>query len=683
MPPLHRMPVFYLLVLAVAGLGALATRVASQGARPTSPETAKPDRAVEVQAQTPRTPAAPTEPSDGILRTPEGLRRKVVVRSLDLVPRNDPTSPLALGRPLDYFSIHYVYGERPGWFQIGPEGGPPLGWVAGDDVFEWGTRLMARPTPREGRPELVLYRERTCLLEALAGRTCPEHQGHCPVEGEERGDAGTNPAAGLPILGSWAVPLPDGSTRTVFEVASLVRDQAPIRAPERLPASFQDALRAVNVAFVIDTTASMQASIDATRRFAARLVEDASRRYVDVTLRLALVEYRDHAPLYGYSARVVTGFVEPSGFLRALDRLEAAKRGDGSVDEQVLDGLALALPPDPVRPVASARGIAWPRGRAAELGTRLVVLIGDAPDHDRDPARAEQLAGRAKDARITVAAVTIQRPDRSRDEQRRYQEQWRALAEGSYRPLDRASGYTAPVPSALVDLQNADELAPRLAALLDDRVRRARELAALAAAEAESRLESYLTSQGLTLDQVYPVLVDLHRAEERPQARPDPRSGGRKAPSVRRGWIAESRDGVPLVTVEILMSRDELDALIGELLAVQQAAAESVGTLADLLQIGTAAASGESAFLTSDRGSLTFAEHLRRRQGLPPPRPDSLLRTTQADLLQLDAPTRAALQERLGAAVERLVRRRNDPDWDDPRRAIDGKALVPFAWVDF
>ncbi len=52
-----------------------------------------------------------------------------------------------------------------------------------------------------------------------------------------------------------------------------------------------------------------------------------------------------------------------------------------------------------------------------------------------------------------------------------------------------------------------------LQSIIDDRIKHARDLAALAAAEAEGRLTEYVNSQGLSLDQVAPVLVDLHRGE--------------------------------------------------------------------------------------------------------------------------------------------------------------------------
>ncbi len=187
----------------------------------------------------------------------------------------------------------------------------------------------------------------------------------------------------------------------------------------------------------------------------------------------------------------------------------------------------------------------------------------------------------------------------------------------------------------------------------------------------------------MTLDRVAPVLVDLHRGDAAKVARPDPRFDGRKAPSVRRGWVADSIDGKPMVAVEILMSSDELTTLIGELTQLQQAASGTARDLSELIQIGTAAASGETSFLAADRGSRTFADHLRRRQGFPPARPGSLLARSQSDLLRSDDLTLAALDARLRASLLQLTRRLQAPDWNDPRRTIDGMALVPFEAIDF
>lgn len=709
MPPLYRMPIVYVLGLIVAALvlglrsgSGEPSRQPSSQARPESARKVPPG----VVTNGPPSPSPLAPPSDGILRTPEGLRRKVLIKDLDVVCRREPTSGVFSGSPLDYFAIRYVYGafpvESPTAFQIGAEGKNDPCWVPATAVLEWDTRLMAQPTPASGRPPIAIFREASCLLDLLAHRKCPRHAGQCPTEGEERSPGrsqgedggsgqGRSPTRlrtlGMPILASRAIPQPDGSTRTIFQVASLVRDEAPPPAPPAAPPrDLLPLLRRVEVAFVIDTTASMQATIAAAQTVARQLVANASDRHHDVTLRLALVDYRDDSQEFGHITRIVTRFTTPQGFLAALETLRAARRGDGTIDEAVFDGIAQALPAEegeaPTRP--GLPHLDWSTGRAGEFATKMIVLLGDAPDHARDLARAEALAARARRAGITIATVALNRPGvLSRDEQARYQSQWQALAAGSFLPRDKAQGFRKAVaPLALRDI-DANRLVPMLQAVIDDRIEHARSVAALAIADAEGRLGEYVNSQGLTLDQVAPVLVDLHRGDASAKARPDPRFQGKKAPSVRTGWLAQQSDGHPLVTVETLMSRAELDALIEDLTQLQQAAQGTARDLAELAEIGTAAAAGEASFLAVDRGSQTFADHLRRRQGLPPARSDSLLQRTQADLLQADETTRTALDQRLAATLRTLIQRRNSTAWNDPRQTVDGMTLIPYDLIDF
>jgi hypothetical protein len=688
MPAFYRMPVFYLVgatALTVVGLrhwrpGEQRSR-ATQSRAPVAP-------AIQPAAPTQASQSPDPDPADAILRTPEGLRRKIVVKDLDLVGRSEPAGGVAVGKPFDYFSIHYLYGEthaEPRMLQVGTRDGKAMGWVPATSVLEWDTRLMARPTADPSRPPLVVYRERSCLLDRLAGRECPRHGQECPTEGEEadRSAAGSAPAAGLPILAAQSIPQATGPVRTIFEVASLVRDLAPVPEPAVPPVDLQPALKQVFIAFVIDTTRSMQASIEAVRATATALVDAAGRRYADVTLHLAVVEYRDADPAYGFRSHVASDFTGPARFHKAIAALRVSKHADGSVDEAVLDGVASALPRRPGEPPGDAEHLDWPTGRVGQLSSKLLILLGDAPDHARDLVRARSLAELARNEGITIAAVQLAGMRSPGDEEPRYRAQWKTLAEESFRPRDRAAGFARPIAPLLLSLGAAQGLADELQALIADRVEAARHLAALAAAEAERRLDEYVNSQGLTLAQVHPVLVDLHRGDAARSPRPDPRFHGRKAPSVRKGWIAEAQGGHRLVDVEVLMSRAELDDLIRELTALEQAAQGSARDLAGLLQIGTAAASGETAFLARDRGGQTFADHLRRRQGLPPMRPESLLRRTQADLLQADDLYRGALDARLSQAIARLVHRRNEPDWDEPARTLDRMALVPYDWIDF
>ena len=692
MPALYRMPVFYLLVL-VGGAGWSlwdhfgGSRAESVRLDPTAEDAVKP--APIVRDSTAVVEGGSSD--DGILRTVDGLRRKVVVKDLAVVARSGPGTGGSVGSPLDYFAIRYLHGaqpaDHPDWLEVGARGAKPQGWIPASSALEWDTRLMARPTDRRGRPRLVIYRDQACLIDAAEGRACPRHRDSCPTQGEEPTEGVSNnlkgDPAGLPTLGMPILTTTEVGGHTLFEVAGLVKDAPPepIR-PTEPPPDLRGYLRAVDVAFVVDTTASMQGSIDAARKLATDLVASASRRYGDVSLRFALVEYRDADPHYGFRARRVSRLTDASGFLTALRTIGAANRGDGSVDEQVFDGVSLALPKEPEDP--TGEHVDWPTGRAGQLATKLVVLLGDAPDHAPDLTRAKTLAERARIAGITIATVAVDRPGTlSKAEQARYRDQWRTLAEGSYRPLDKGQGFARSVEPLVSEIGAKDDLASWLQSLIDDRVEQARTIAAMAAAEAEGKLTEYVNSRGLTLDRVAPILVDVHRGDASRVARPDPRANGRKAPSVRRGWIAQEIDHHPMVSVEILMARDELKALIDELSRLQGASSGTAKDLGELLEAGTAAASGETSFLAADRGSRTFADHLRRRGGLPPPKPGSLLARTQADLLHADDLSLAALGDGLRASLLRLTRRLGDPDWDDPRRTIDGMALVPLDAIDF
>ncbi len=231
MPALHRMPLFYLLATVAAAVAALV----AHGHRDVPSKAVYPDGSAAVSPQPPTgepfdaNPDPTCGPSgtdggladDGILRTPDGLRRKVLVKSLDIVPSPDPGGPRAASPTLDYFSILFVLDERVAgdgqpWFRVGARDGTPIGWVPASGVLEWDTRLMARPTERAGRRVLVIYRQRSCLAHALAGDACPEHPDGCPIEGEEpavpaRNTDNAGTTAGFPILDAGTVDLAGGA----------------------------------------------------------------------------------------------------------------------------------------------------------------------------------------------------------------------------------------------------------------------------------------------------------------------------------------------------------------------------------------------------------------------------------------------------------------------------------------
>ncbi len=605
------------------------------------------DANVSVLSQSPSqepTEVPVTRANGAVLLDPDSLRRKVLVTGRKVIPRKTPEGE-PKGKELSPLAIRFVFAETSSMFQVGMAAGEPEGWVFRDDVVEWDTRLVARPTNRSSRPGIEIFAEQACLTSAWNGRTCARHGGRCPSE-IENGDGGeADPRIGWPILRFGSMTASDGSARQIDEVVPLVTEAVPTES-ERL-APLRPALRQVYVVFVIDTTASMRATIDAARTLATGLTTAVTKQFGDVTLHLGLIEYRDDAPGLGFRARVATPFTDAAGFRAVINSLEAALREDVIPGESVLEGLALALPGTP-------GGLDWPNGRVGELATKLVVLLGDAPDHARDLDRTSALAARARAAGISIATVALDRPGNlSTDDRVRLEAQWRALAEGAYRPPDRPNQFAGPTPPLSIRIDGSTDLPARLQALIEDRVERARQLAELAAAEDDGRLDDYLRGRNLTRTQAAPFLDELRRAN------PAPKRTRRQVPSLRTGWLAERLGDTQFVTVEILLSRDELDTLITRLSAMPRDAD-------DLRAIVNATASGELNFLNADRRSLSAEDQVKRRHAFP---------SGPAAVTDLNT--------RLRAAVSGLTKLRDSISWSDPNHTADGRASVPFDLIDF
>ncbi len=644
-PSLYRMPVAYL-TMAVVLTSAVAwgrrTNHQSDGAEdvpnplPTTSATklALPPPVVK--------PTLPPPTADLILRTAQGVRRKVLVADREVFPRPTPDGD-ASSSGIAPSAIRFVLDETPTQLRIGSAMGGAEGWVPRASVVDWNSRLVARPTARSTRPGTELYVDRSCLASAVSGRPCPRHTGHCPGEVEDS-DGGASGAGSLwAILDIATVPGGAGEPRTIYEVAPILAEET-VTEPERL-VPLRPALRQVFIAFVIDTTASMQPAIEAVRRMATDTAAAVTRRHADVTLHLGLVEYRDDAPGLGFKARVATPFTSAAGFRGIVGSLEAALREDDSGSESVLDGVALALP-------GTKGGLAWPADRAGKLATRLIVLVGDAPDHDRDLHRTDELAGRAREAGIAIATVLLDRPGLLSEEGRnRLEAQWRTLAASSYRPPG--------VSTAPVVLRGADaaDLATRLGTLIEDRIKVARDMVGLAAAEDEGRLADYLAARGQTMVEVAPLLDAMRRGGL------SPRRTRRKVPSNKRGWLAERMGDTRMVTVEALLSRDELASVGAELAALERS--KTIES-SEAMPIVNATALGELVFLDVDRVRLSLDDHRRRRSSLP---------TT----LEVQGPWRV----RLGLAVVAWSRLRDAPDAIIPGRPLAGYVAVPFGMIDF
>jgi Mg-chelatase subunit ChlD len=132
-----------------------------------------------------------------------------------------------------------------------------------------------------------------------------------------------------------------------------------------------------DLAFCVDVSGSMGATIAAFRARATSLVQALAAAGVDA--RLALVSFRDDAAL------ALDFTADPAVFQAAVDGLTAD--GGGDTPEVSLDGVMLALSP----------ALAWRAG-----AHRLVVVLTDAPSH----YRGDGTASAAHTVDETLAAAT-------------------------------------------------------------------------------------------------------------------------------------------------------------------------------------------------------------------------------------------------------------------------------------
>jgi hypothetical protein len=128
-----------------------------------------------------------------------------------------------------------------------------------------------------------------------------------------------------------------------------------LAAPRALPS-----VRAIDVAFILDTTGSMNEEIDAvkqTLRAVARGLAGA-----DVRVRVGMVEYKDRGDVY--VTRVRRFSEDVPAFSRAIGDIAASGGGDGP--ESVNEALHVAV-----------HELDW----SADAIGRFAFLVGDAPPH--------------------------------------------------------------------------------------------------------------------------------------------------------------------------------------------------------------------------------------------------------------------------------------------------------------
>lgn len=221
--------------------------------------------------------------------------------------------------------------------------------------------LVAELVEHTVRSKHRLVRERA--LEALA-RILPE----VPATNAREWQAWWSAASATYVPRTWVPPpAPKSADATRTTATSFVERAFDLR----------DA--GLEVAFVIDTTGSMQPAIDAARDAIAGVVALLSN--VSPKLRLGLVEYKDLGDVSGGAQVLVPLTRGEKSVHDSLARIVAS--GGGDEPESVDKGIETALGP----------AMGW-----TKEANRLILVIGDAPPHREDQPALLELVKRAHDA---------------------------------------------------------------------------------------------------------------------------------------------------------------------------------------------------------------------------------------------------------------------------------------------
>jgi hypothetical protein len=306
------------------------------------------------------------------------LRQRVLSRP-GAVPVATPGAAAGAGQPLNPLTPLYVYARQAGpggaaWLEVGRAArGTPLGWIPAERAIEWRHTMTAVFHNPAGRERTLFFRERDQVVAMLAGadpaaeaRRLAAIAARPPVPADFPVIA-AEPTTHvdiarqfylLPILQAEEIVFQDGRDFRVVEVASVPIAEAPPDAR-----AFT-----VGVAFVVDTTLSMDPYIERVRANLARIVRSIAGTPLGAKARFALVGFQNSLevqPRLDYLSRIFATFEDganPDAFVRKIGEMRATNVDSLSFDEDSFAGI-----------VAAMDRLDW-----SDIAARYVVLVTDA-----------------------------------------------------------------------------------------------------------------------------------------------------------------------------------------------------------------------------------------------------------------------------------------------------------------
>lgn len=384
---------------------------------------------------------------------------------------------------------------------------------------------------------------------------------------------------------------------------------------------FQQQLRAIDVAWVVDATGSMEPFWEAAQKQVAGISARLGRRRdgTEPDVRFGLVAFRDHDRASQFVHRSA-GFRDEAAFLKALRDTPIDHGGDKP--EAGLDALDAALDLD------------WRRG---SLTTRILVLVSDASFHEgagkANPRglQRDALVQKAKRLGVHVFGLVVGSKD---DADRKLQaSQYADLAE-------RTEGAVFAIDEAAAAAQRMEQLLQGASATSQQRQ------AVLAAVVAgDGSPEDIKKRTSLPAEEITECLEFLAGAIDLRRLRPG-------EPAFASGWVLPNYKGEKLLDMRVLLSRgdsellrDACRRLIVDLADRPEAATAMVG-----LAVGGRSALG--ALVDDERADV--ATYLAARHRLVF-RPDSVLRLSLAQVRHMSEQDRRRRLDQVALALRGLL----------------------------
>ncbi len=515
------------------------------------------------------------------------LPLRVIVRPFSPIHAEGKKGATILKENVEPFTIFYVYGKAEGWVEVGADKrGQVLGWMQAEDVIEWKQTLSLTYAHPEGRKPALMF-ERRAQAEALVD--LPEAERVAAVRAlYETIDSGKVPADFpvlsvepkraldvkekfylLPILEHAPVEI-GGREGRLLQIAAAtlaaqgrgattVRDAEFMSAATR-PTDFSSGkLRElkIDVVFVMDLTKSMKPFLDATFTVVKSLsTQMSSLPQFKERMRFGFWGYRDSTTIKGmeFVTKNFTPELRAVGpFLDTLASVRVTDADSADFEEDVFSGMHDAI-----------TKTAWTPG-----ALRLVILVGDAPSHPLGHAwnasgkSERELRALADERRVSIFALHLKDPAHAA---------YHETAERQFQALSKNRGISEGDASYYaVESSDVAAFAASSTALLKTLAR--------TLAYAQSGVNAPVADasvEGLSGRMMRAALVDWLGARD-----------GAEPPRDITAWVSDKdliEPSVPAFIVNLLLTKNELDAMVTMLETTLEAGARGSVSGGDFFQ---------------------------------------------------------------------------------------------------